>query len=279
VEIKEVQSVFHERNRPKAYEDIALLEPSEQELLIYGHTKNLEDLALVQNLKTLWVEHVNQQELERILSYVQPLYLYIYNLKIENLGCLEKLTDVKVLQLEWNTKATTLWDITKNKELVSLTIRDFSRLTHINELERALHIEMLKLEGGNTNPLRLETLQSLACMHNLRYLGLSNLKVADESLAPLSKLTKLEVLELSNQFPTEEYAKLSVMLPHTSCEKFHVYTRLHFSIGPKNIMITGKRKPMLNEERDKEKIAKYEQRFSALQEVYRKEFYEIKKNE
>ncbi|MGR5899786.1 hypothetical protein ACT7C8_20150 [Bacillus cereus] len=51
-----------------------------------------------------------------------------------------------------------------------------------------------------------------------------NIKVQDRSLEPLMNLKRLKKLNVSNQFPMEEYAKLSVVLQNTECEFLnHMY--------------------------------------------------------
>ncbi len=59
---------------------------------------------------------------------------------------------------------------------------------------------------------------------------LTNINVDDQSLEPLSQLHVLETLEISNQFPLEEYAKLSVELSQTECKMFSPYIKLNSSI-------------------------------------------------
>lgn len=96
-----------------------------------------------------------------------------------------------------------------------------------------------------------------------------NNRVLDESLEPISTLNGLQELEISNQFPTKEYARLSVSLPHTVCEKFEPYVSLSQTIYGNDVMVVGKRKPLLNSTHDKLKLEKYEEQFKALQNTFR----------
>ncbi|MCJ1908965.1 hypothetical protein [Planococcus ruber] len=101
----------------------------------------------------------------------------------------------------------------------------------------------------------------------MAYLGLSNIKVANESLQPLAELKGLKELAISNQFSTEEFAKLSVALPNTTCDKFSPFVRVVLPDGL-DLMVVGKRKPFLNSTNDSAKMKKYEERFRALQEAF-----------
>lgn len=66
----------------------------------------------------------------------------------------------------------------------------------------------------------------------------------------------------------EEYAKLSVALPYTQCEFFRPYVYMNNAIEGKNIMVIGRRRPLLNSKTDTVKIQKYEEQFKNLQEEY-----------
>ncbi len=95
-----------------------------------------------------------------------------------------------------------------------------------------------------------------------------NIKVQDRSLEPLMNLKRLKKLNVSNQFPMEEYAKLSVVLQNTECEFFKPYVRMESTEG-KDIMMIGRKRPFLNSKIDAEKIRKYEQEFKTVQEEFR----------
>ena len=263
--------IFRIDEQPQFIEDLVNVDVSSTELLIQGKTKNIERLKSFSNLKKLWIYTVNQNEFNTILSLVNPKMLYIYELRVEDLSIIGSLKDVEVLALEWNTKAQILWNISKNTSLKSLSIKDFSKLNDIRPLQNSTSLELLDLSGGESKDLKLNNLQSLKNLNNLKYLGLSNIKVQDESLEPISELKGLQELEISNQFPTEEYARLSVALPNTKCDKFEAYVHLPSSIGDKDVMVVGKRKPFLNSNSkvDMKRLQKYKEQFKLLQSKYK----------
>ncbi|MCM3027652.1 leucine-rich repeat domain-containing protein [Bacillus safensis] len=262
------QYIFHIDERPEYVNDLADVDEHSTELLITGKTKNIERLKSFSNLTKLWIYKVNQKEFNTILSLVNPKMLYMRELRVEDLSIISSLKDVEVLALEWNTKAQSLWDLSKNTFLKSLSITDFSKLNDIAPLQKKTDLELLELSGGLFNSLNLNTLQPLRYLKKLKYLCLSNIKVKDESLEPISELEGLEELEISNQFPTEEYARLSVTLPNTKCDRFAPYIFLSSPIVDKDVMVIGKRKPKLNSKVDGEKLQKYEEQFKAYQEKY-----------
>lgn len=196
--------------------------------------------------------------------------LYIYELSVNDLSLISTLKKVEILSLTWNTKAKSLWDITKNLLLKSLFIEDFSKLSSLSSLNNNLGLEYLNLSGGMWNSLKLDNLNDLSKLNNLKYLGLSNINTKDESLEPVAFLKNLQILEISNQFPTEEYARLSVLLPNTKCDYFKPYIVLEDLIENKDIMVIGKRKPFLNSKNDSKRIQKYKNQFEDFQIKYRK---------
>jgi hypothetical protein len=122
---------------------------------------------------------------------------------------------------------------------------------------------------------KFDTLQPLASLTKLKSLTLASINVVDKSLQPLAALVNLEILEVTNQFPTAEFARLSTQLKHTVCEKFQSYTKVSLEdingTVISDIMITGSRKPFLHSTRDAEKIAKYVQKFQKLVATFEKE--------
>ena len=96
-----------------------------------------------------------------------------------------------------------------------------------------------------------------------------NLKDQKDSIRPLASLNKLISLEISNQFPTEDYAYHSVKLPDVKSSNFHAYYLFSEAIGEKNVMINGKGKPFLNSVKDAKKSSYYENQFLKLQEKYK----------
>lgn len=146
-------------------------------------------------------------------------------------------------------------------------------LNDIEPLQYCQTLNKLELSGGIGNALKINTLDPLKQLVNLKYLSLTNIRVKDGSLEPVTCLKNLLEIKISNQFPTEEYAKLSVALPETKCDYFHPYVKLNDSIDGKDIMVIGKRKPFLNAILDIKKLEKYDEQFKAFQEKYKAAMY------
>lgn len=259
---------FPRGKQPEFVKDLKDIKQAPTEIALQGKTLNLEHLSSLPHIETMWIYSVNQKEFDLIINLINPKTLYIYEMRAEDLSALERLENVEKLYLCWNTKASKLWDMSKNPNLKYLSIEDFKRLNQIAPIKSCHNLKELNLAGGIWNTLNIDTLSSIKFLQNLRVLGLSNIKLKDESLEPICHLKNLLELELSNQFPTEEFARLSVKLPLTKCEYFQPFVKLENSIDGKDIMVIGKRKPFLNSSKDIEKIQKYAEQFKVLQKKY-----------
>ncbi|MFJ7753439.1 leucine-rich repeat domain-containing protein [Peribacillus muralis] len=254
--------------QPEFIKDINEVDTTLVEIAIQGKTKNLEKLEDFQHLEKVWLFKVNQAEFDLIFSFIRPKILYIYEMKVERLASIEQLSSTEQIHMCWNTKADKLWDLSKNAALKTLSIEDFKKLNSVYELQYNTAIESLRLSGGVWNTLSIDTLEPLKGMTRLNSLSLLNIRVRDESLEPLTQIKSLSNLTLSNQFPTEEYAKLSIALADTKCDYFQPYVVLDDTIDGKDIMVIGKRKPFLNSVADKKKLEKYTSQFKAFQEKF-----------
>lgn len=239
----------------------------ENSLFMTTNAKNMDRLRDL-NIEHLWLIGANDKELRKILPLVNVKYLNVYQLLAKDLSILETLEQTETIILNWNTKSTSLWDISKNKGLKTLEITDFSKLENIDQLSLATQINDLTLRGGHGKPLKIKSVSPLKGLLNLRTLCLTNLKIADDTLQPLAHLRKLTSLYLSNQFETYEYAWLATRLPNTKCIMFQAINSCNI-VGVNNelvsdTMVTGRRKPFLLSGKDQSKIDKYIRDFEKL---------------
>jgi hypothetical protein len=107
-----------------------------------------------------------------------------------------------------------------------------------------------------------ESLSPLTKLRHLSGLDLFNLKVREDGLLPLANCRRLRNLGLSNQFPTEQYALLSVRLPKTECAMFKAWVKP--TLTKEDVMIVGRGKPFLSSKKDRARILRYESSFANL---------------
>ena len=256
---------------PQASDDLASLKKPPSRLSILGKTRNIGRLADFPAVEALWVGNVNERQFEEILPPIDPLYLLFDGLRVTDLAPLGRLQRLEALEIRWNTKVT---DISFLNNLISLRLLALSHCPKVHDLGpiAALgNLEILDLSGGMWSTFKPDTLEPLGQLRNLRGLSLKAIRVKDESLAPVARLTQLQEIELSNQFPTEEYARLSVALPHVQCTHFSPYLDFGAGAYADQVMVTGKGKPVLTLPKDEARLERYVQRFRAAQEKFRSE--------
>ncbi len=254
--------------KPDRYiEDLSEFDSNQTSLHLSATAKNLTRLKYLQ-IDNLWLVGAKEKNLQEILGLTQPKFLNLYYLPAPNLGFLETLNTTETLILEWNTKTTSLWDISKNINLKHLEIIDFPKLYDISQIGSAIQLNHLTLRGGINNRLTIETLMPLSSLKNLESLELGNLKVSDDTLKYLAELANLKELDLSNQFETKEYAWLASRLTKTVCGKFHAVVKTNITNATNEVvwdtMVVGRRKPFLNSKLDKAKIENYITDFEKL---------------
>lgn len=264
-------SIDRIESKPRFVSDLADFDNSKTELHIRADVKNRKLLSDLK-IEKLWLIGAKEKDIDEIFSIHQPKYVSLYQFLAKDLSCLETLEKCETLITEWNTKATKIWNIESNRNLKKLAIRDYSKISDLTPLEKASHIKSLSLDGGMDKTLKIDSLNPLSKLTQLEFLRLTNINVKDESLEPISHLINLKILELSNQFPTKEYANLSAKLTSTKCSMFrpHLKVKVKDENGKLTYdrMIVGKRKPFLLSTKDQVRIEKYEKEFEKLKNNY-----------
>ena len=99
-----------------------------------------------------------------------------------------------------------------------LYLERFARVTDIGAIGKLTRLTALGIEGGMDKQVRIDTLEPLATLSNLRYLFLAAAQVLTKSLAPLHRLHHLELLECTIRYPEQEFLELRRSLPDLSCD-------------------------------------------------------------
>lgn len=254
---------------PALVEDLAALKSPPERLFIQGKTRNLGRLAEFPPVEAIWIGDVNQRAFDEIVPLLDPVYLQFNGLRVADLSPLGRLKRLEALEIDWNTKVTDisfLAGLTRLRLLALIHCTKVRDLAPIGQLE---NLEILDLGGGMWATFRPDTLAPVRKLKKLRGISLKAIRVGDESLAPVAELSGLRKIELSNQFPAEEYARLSVAFPDIDCPHFQPYLDFHAGAKAKQVMITGKRGPVLSLPEDAARLERYVARFRAMQDKFR----------
>jgi hypothetical protein len=254
---------------PTLTEDLASVQGMPSRLSILGRSRSLERLADFAALEALWIGEVSEAQLERILPCIDPLYLHISGMRVADLEPLARFQRLQGLEIERNARVSDLSFVESLRGLRLLALVGCNQVRDIRPVGALTNLEILDLAGGMWGTFSPTTLDPIRQLRKLRGLSLKSIRVGDQSLEPVAAIPQLEHLELSNQFPTVEFARLSVALPHLSCPLLGPYVEFPWWDGGTRIMVTGKGKPILSLPKDRARLERYVRQFREHQERFR----------
>lgn len=254
---------------PAPEDDLASVPTDTRRLSVVGRAKNLERLSDLPMLEALWIEGVNESQLQQILRRIDPLFLYISGMRLAHLGSLGELKGLLGLEIHRNSRVEDLAFLEGLSNLRLLALVGCNEVRALDPLSSLTKLEILDLAGGMWGTFSPSTLGPIRHLRTLRGISLKSIRVGDQSLEPLTFLTRLEHLELSNQFPTEEFARLSVAFPHLECSALRPFVEVPWPGRKQRVMVTGKGKPILELPKDQDRLDRYTRRFRELQEGFR----------
>ena len=190
-----------------------------EQLTFRRQGKSHRGIAELQNLRRLWAYQVNQDMIDEISQLANLEVLYVNGMTASALGGLGRLGKLRRLILHGGTKVEDLdWVAHLPATLEVLYLERFARVTDISPIGKLTRLTALGIEGGMDKQVRIETLEPLAALSNLRHLFLAAAEVLTKSLAPLQRLHHLERLECTIRFPEQEFIELKRSLPKLNCD-------------------------------------------------------------
>jgi len=189
----------------------------------------------------------------------------VFEMRVADLAPLAHIPNLRHLAIRWNTRVANAAPLAQ-LDLVGLILDDTPKLVDLSPVGELHKLEYFAFIGGTNKRNTARSLAPLAKLPMLKELRLLNLKIEAAGLTPLASCASLQKLDISNQFPTEEYAFLSVHLPNAACPLFSPWVEQ--GVSDKDIMIVGSRKPFLNSSTDRARIEEYEHSFAELQKQF-----------
>ena len=143
-------------------------------------------------------------------------------MRVPDLSSIKRVKNLKHLAVRWNTKLENITAIS-DLPLHSLALEDTPKVNDLAPIQTLAQLEHFTCSGGHGRSNSISTLEPIAQAQALKFLTLTNVRVLNDGLLPLARCSKIESLEVSNQFRTEECAYLSVHLPAWGCAVFSAY--------------------------------------------------------
>ena len=243
--------------------------PDDKPLLIAdGKLIRIADLDAPVEAGAAYVVGVNQKTFETVCRYLRPDILHFYQMRVSDIAPLTALRGLRRLAIRWNTKLADISPLRRLLRLEVLVLEDTPKVLDLSPIAACAELSAVEYSGGIWSKNTAASLTPLADLPVLEELVLTNLKVQADGLKPIAKCRRLRTLNVSNQFPTEDYALLSVALPQVECDMLAPHVRLSQAIDGKDVMVVGSRKPLLSSKDDATRIEKYERAFEALREGF-----------
>jgi Leucine-rich repeat (LRR) protein len=262
--------------------DLAAVPRDSKKIVVGAHTKHLDALDQFTCLDHLTAVALNQQQLDSVIATADPRFVVIWDLKASDLSAMSDLQKIERLVINGAQKVENIAPLGQLRNVRLLFFNDTATTEIYTALAALTGLKHLCFAGGHyDSPKRVATLKPLGHLKALRSVNLIGVSASDRSLEPLAKLPELTEISLSNSWPVEEFARLSVLFPDAGCEWFAPYVENTFRgagfMGLRKetiIYITGARKPSFwnPTPEDWKKIAGYVEAFEGLQEKFRREY-------
>jgi hypothetical protein len=258
---------------PAATDDVLALAPDADSARLDAGCRNLARLPELSGLRRLWCFGARQRDVDAIAECPALEALYLDDARAIDYSALASLPGLRTLRVEGATRVSSFEQFAGFASLTTLGLEHFPRVRSLEPLAELASLVALEISGSTWTSMKVESLEPLGELTNLRFLRLANLQPADDSLAPLSRLDKLGVLECAGGYPWQEFARLAAQLSGTKCIWFSHANTLGSAhcetCGSAKVVLTGKRQPTLCPRCDAERVGRHQARF--LREMARRE--------
>jgi hypothetical protein len=99
-------------------------------------------------------------------------------------------------------------------------IENFQKITDISAMGSLMSVKALGVEGSMWTRQKVESFSPLSELSQLEALFITNCKPIRDGLTPLHKLHNLRFLEAPAFYTEDEFAELQKSLPNLSCDWF-----------------------------------------------------------
>lgn len=182
----------------------------QKELKVWNDT-----LESLDNIEYIWTYHkVNQETFEAICKMKNLKGISLKWSSIRDLECLKQQTNLKHLNIGLSTNIENVKPISSLSTLLTFDSENLKKVDDWNFLSNLTQLEGLGINGGMYDRLKIESLDFLKELKNLKYLFLMSTKILDNSLKPIEGLKKLENLRLTNDWPEQKLDELKKSLPN-----------------------------------------------------------------
>lgn len=242
-----------------------------------GETKkeDIDSLAEYPAARSLIISGLNQECFEYLISHYGSQFEAISfwkNKLVSDFSPLEDLMNIKYIYFFFNQRATNLWNMKNNKELIGLSLFDFSKLHSIEEVATAPHLDYFSIGNRVWPTMKIESLKPLT-HSQITHFGWWGEKILDNDYLCLAD-SRIKRLDMSiAHFKIDELARLVANIPDLTGKITEPYKEFAVIENGKKttyyLLCKGKRK--LIKGKDDDKLKKYLEDYNCLVEKYKME--------
>jgi Leucine-rich repeat (LRR) protein len=171
-------------------------------------------LEKLDNVEYIWTYHkVSQATFEAICNMKNLKGICIKWSSIKNLDCLQHQPQLQHLDLGLSSSIESIAPVGEMSNLVTFGSENLKKVQDWSPISKLTQLEGLAVCGGMYNKLKLDSIQFVTPLRNLKYLSLISTKVVDKSLKPIESLKDLRSLRVIFDWSEEEFAELRKKLP------------------------------------------------------------------
>ena len=230
-----------------------------------------KEMQYSKSLTQLHIHRLTQDGLEHFVHRYGSSYEILY---LDDCTCLTDLSpladlpNLAAICIEQCRRIEDLWELSKNRNLRILSIRDSKKLTYYpSKLGTSDTLEEIRFWSmSSENKYCMQSLSFLNGMSSLKRLDLNGIALEDHSTAVLATLPNLEIFHFdAGMLTTEEIATICVRFPHIYGQSLGAYSIDDMSVDG-NVRICGYRKPTLMLPDETEKLKMYIEHFDRIKE-------------
>jgi hypothetical protein len=246
--------------------------PSKQRKRVDRWAAALPELSAV---TSVWfINKVNQRVFDAACDMPALRTLRIKWSGIRSLDALRPTSPVREFLLGSSASLESITPLSQMTGLELLALENLKRVKALDALAPLTGLTRLDYTGGMDSFPRVHTIEPLGGLTGLRRLDLTCLRITDDSLRPLARLTALEHVAIPRWLPTEQYAFVIARVPAAALELHPVLRLGSYMVCPKcgaaeMRLPIGRGQRMLCEAHEPEKLAAWEASFQAQVEAHR----------
>ncbi|MCV9388573.1 hypothetical protein [Reichenbachiella ulvae] len=179
----------------------------------YDQRKNYENwckrLPELEEVKFIWLpSKVNQKIFEAVCKMPNLEGLWIKWSSIKHIDNLIHLGKLKHLHLGSSSQVENIDVLGSLHNLESLETEQLNKISDFSVLSNLSQLQGLGIDGSIWTAQKIDTLEPIRNLTNLKYLSTTNSQIKDKSFNPLLELNQLVTFNCSWNYPESEFAKL-----------------------------------------------------------------------